>query len=139
MSSIDISYRLLYTIPMNTNDCKKFLAGFFTRNVTIIPAYISKDDPDLPATVKDARNAKKWKRRYKCTPGKGDYEFRYYILYPENGTVDRYGEPTTGVRRRTSEFVSERAFDLDGTEGAIAFVVLEKEDGTLHLGDYIGD
>ena len=124
---------------MNTNDCKKFLAGFFTRNVTILPAYISANDPDLPATVKDARPAKKWKRRYKCNPGKGDYDFRYYILYPENGTGNRYGEPTQGIHRKPSEFVSERGFDLDGTEGAIAFVVLEKADGTLYLGDYIGD
>jgi len=139
MSSIDISHQLTYTTLMNTNDCKKFLAGFFTRNVTIIPAYISTDDPDLPATVKDARDAKKWKRRYKCTPGKGDYDFRYYILYPENGTVNSFGEPTTDIRRNTKDFVSERGFDLDGTEGAISFVVLEKKDGTLHLGDYIGD
>jgi hypothetical protein len=124
---------------MNTDDCKKFLAGFFTRNLTIIPAYISRDDPDLAATVKDARTVKKWKRRYKCKPGSGDYDFRYYILYTENGTVTRYGEPTLNIHRKPSEFVSERGFELDGTEGAIAFVVLEKADGTLHLGDYIGD
>jgi hypothetical protein len=53
--------------------------------------------------------------------------------------VNSFGEPTTDVRRNTKDFVSERGFDLDGTEGAIAFVVLEKADGTLHLGDYIGD
>ncbi len=122
---------------MSTKDCKEFLAEFFKRN-PVIPGFFgsaAEGDPIL----KDAQTPKKWKRRYKCKPGGGDYEFRDYTLYTEGCAVNRWGDPVPIVKAKLSDYVSERAFDLDDTEGQIAFLVLEKTDGSFDLGDYIGD
>ncbi len=129
---------------MNTNDCRNFLAGFFKRNPTIIPARFG--IPSGHAILKTALNPqmhaidpKNWKRQYKCKPGAGEHTFRYYLLYPDTGGVDEFGEPKHEFRGRPKDYEAERGFELVNTEGAIAFVVLEKKDGTLQLANYIGD
>ena len=122
---------------MNTKDCKEFLAAFFKRN-PIIPGFFGSADEGDPI-LKDAQTPNKWKRRYKCKPGRGDYEFRDYSLYTEGCVINHYGDAMPLVKAELSDYVSERGFDLEGTEGQIAFLVLEMEDGSLHVGDYIGD
>jgi hypothetical protein len=122
----------------STADCKNFLAGFVKNNNSIVVSIFGEVIPDM---IKDASNPKKWKRRYKCAPGKGLYEFDTYTIFDKNVTIKRMGYDGLSNKRPASDFVSERGFYLDPDvyDTGIGFVVLEDTEGNLHLGDYIGD
>jgi hypothetical protein len=113
----------------STADCKRFLEDYFSRNQALIVKILGE--------TADTRQ-KNWKRYSKCSPEKSEYSVSdEYMIYGENAMLSHYGE--TSTYEPVSNFVSERAFFCTPTEGAIAFLVLERPDGTLALGDYIGD
>ena len=126
---------------MNENDCKDFLASFFKNNSHIIleGLFPGMSDEENQQVISDISEPDGWELRYKAKPGCSDYEFREYAIYEDGTKVSRWGEAVPYVKRPLSDFVTEWAFDLEKSEGQVAYVVLEDKEGQLHVGDYIGD
>lgn len=127
-------------MPTTTSDCKKFLANFFGSNPQIINAlYGGQNLNEIHEIQNFATNAKNWKRVYKCNPGNSDYCRDRYSIFRDQVRVNQYCEPVVPFTWPIDDFVSERGFRLEQMEDSVTFVVLEDKNGTLHLGDYIGD
>jgi hypothetical protein len=58
-------------------------------------------------------------------------------VYISSQSFNRYAEPAGRVNFDDIKYT--RGFDMDTADGQIAYLVFEMKDGTLHLGDYIGD
>lgn len=121
----------------STEDCKNFIVDFVKANPSVV---ISIYGEEIDGLVLDATNPKKWKRTYKCKPGGGNYEFDSYEIFSKNEKISKMGYGGTKTYPATG-FVSERGFILDENkyDTGIQFVVVESKDGSLYLGDYIGD
>jgi hypothetical protein len=121
----------------STEDCKNFIVDFVKTNPSVV---ISIYGEEIDGLISDATNPKKWKRTYKCKPGGGNHEFDSYEIFSKNVKISRMGYGGTKTCPAT-EFVSERGFILDDEkyDTGIQFVVVESRNGSLHLGNYIGD
>ncbi len=123
---------------ITTADCKKFIADFERRNPQLEAARFDEDFDEVAALVVNPDN---WKRRYKCragAPGGGyDGQDGPYHFYQDGAAINRHVEPTGTIAM--DQIAWERGFDCDGTDGQVAYKVLETLDGTLLLGEYIGD
>lgn len=122
---------------ITTEDCKEFIAQFQRNNPELeyarFQVNVNTIDSELKSVFMDAQNPKKWKRTYKRKPELS----QRYMAYVSGAPLNSYAEPQEVINSQHIE--SERGFDLIPAEGQIAYIVLEMKDGTLRLGDYIGD
>lgn len=122
---------------ITTENCKEFIAQFQRNNpelvYTLFDVTPNTVDSELKSVFMDAQNPKKWKRTYKRKPELS----RSYMAYVSGAPLNSYAEPQEHINAQHIE--SERGFDLEPAEGQIAYMVLEMKDGTLRLGEYIGD
>jgi hypothetical protein len=130
-------------MPITTQDCKNFIADVIQTNPSIVLSIYGYKDPTAPnaaSLLKDATNPKMWKRLYKCKPGGGNHEFEEYALFSKTKPIIRMGYDAL-PKEDAANFVSERGFILndDIYDTGVCFVVLERPNGALVLGDYIGD
>lgn len=130
-------------MPVTTQDCKNFIADMIQANPSIVLSIYGYKDPtasNAASLLKDATNPKKWKRLYKCKPGGGNYEFEKYSLFSKTTPIARMGYDAQ-PKEDASGFITERGFSLndDVYDTGVCFVVLERPNGELVLGDYIGD
>ncbi|WP_410951119.1 hypothetical protein [Pseudomonas sp. S1(2024)] len=122
------------TSKVSTADCKAFVVDFQRNNPGLergrfgMPA----DAPEAPYAGLD--NVKNWKRVSKTRPVDGEL----YHRYGDTATPFRTnGEARIPVAHADIAWV--RTFDFDPADGQIAYFVFELKDGTLVMGDYIGD
>lgn len=122
---------------ITTENCKEFIAQFQRSNPELEHARfgVTPDtvDSELKSVFVDAQNSKNWKRTYKRKPDLS----QSYMAYVSGAPLNSYAEPQERINAQHIE--SERGFDLNSADGQIAYIVLEMKDGTLRLGDYIGD
>jgi hypothetical protein len=132
---------------------REFLAQFFTENPGMFEGWMDHYDGNEESNeelrqelLEITGNWTNWTLRYKSRPGKGEYELGVrepYMIHKTGIVLNRYGEPVDGSnsweKRPKTDFVWERAFDCEGSDGQIAYVVLEDKEGNLYLGEYIGD
>lgn len=128
-------------MSVTTKDCVNKLVEFFQAEQgkqEIIrlfgfdePKYY--DEPAKEEALKWVTDPKRWKRRYKISPTSPKYD--------EVGYNWRDNEYVTLERRsiNPNDVAFERGFDCDGFDGQVAYMVLELKDGTIEIGDYIGD
>ena len=112
---------------ITTADCKKFLVNFFKNNPAPIIDIYGND-----YALEDSQIEKLWVRDSKCKPGGGNHEMsEYYVCDSSN----KYSY------RPATDFTVERIFrlNLDKYDTAVIFIVLEDVEGTLYLGDEVGD
>jgi len=118
---------------------RKFLAEWFARNPDMYNGW----DVEVHDELKElTNNWENWTLRYKSRPAKGEYGFgtdKPYTIILEGTKVNRYGEAASCEQRPAKDFVWERAFDCEGTDGQIARLVMEDKEGNLYLGENIGD
>ncbi len=119
---------------ISTDDCKKFLINFHANNLHIEKTRfeLTDESPELDLFVKELLSEKNWKRLFKRKP-----EYDETSIYISGVPVNIYAEPQSKVKLEDIKFV--RGFEMIKSDGQIAYLVLEMKDGTLHLGDYIGD
>lgn len=124
---------------ITTEDCKKFIVQFQKDNPDlerdrfgIEPTETLSTNPDLQF-LSDCLLEKNWKRLFK-TKFNEDYSTGIYVSGQKFGRFDRQA---AYVNENDIRYV--RGFDMDTADGQIAYLVLEMNDGTLHLGEYIGD
>lgn len=130
-------------MPVTTNQCKTFLADIIKANPSVVLSiygYPNTSKESAAQLVSDATNPKQWKRLYKCKPGGGNYEFEEYNLFSKDTPIARMGYDRQ-PKAPAEEFISERGFILNADiyDTGVCFVVLERPNGELVLGDYIGD
>lgn len=122
---------------ITTEDCKEFIAQFQRNNPELEYARFQVNantvDSELKIVFMEAQNSKNWKRTYKRKPDLS----QSYMAYVSGAPLNSYAEPQELINVQHIE--SERGFDLSSADGQIAYIVLEMKDGTLRLGDYIGD
>ena len=125
---------------ITTDDCKKFIVEFHKKNPQLEKVRFGITDDEIDSNnedlefLKDILLEKNWKRLFKRNPEKN---FNETYVYVSGKPVNRYAEPQAKVDFNNIKCV--RGFDMITAEGQIAYLVLEMKDGTLHLGDYIGD
>lgn len=119
---------------ISTDDCKKFLINFHANNLHIEKARfeLTDESPELDLFVKELLSEKNWKRLFKRKPESSETS-----VYVSGRPVNLYAEPQSKVKLEDINCV--RGFEMTKSDGQIAYLVLEMKDGTLHLGDYIGD
>jgi len=127
---------------ITTDDCKKFIVQFQKDNPALERIRFGFDpddniqdtdfDPDCEYFA-DCLNEKKWKRLFKRNPEKEDGT----SVYISGQIFNSYAEPAGSVNFEDIKYT--RGFDMVTADGQIAYLVFEMKDGTLHLGDYIGD
>lgn len=113
---------------ITTEDCRNFLVGLAEKG-TITgpwgPTHPKYDDAYIQAAL---TNPKNWKRSEKRKPDEESYGVQI-------------GDEL--VEEPASNFVWERRFDCidpkKDFDGSVAFIVLERLDGTLALGEDCGD
>jgi hypothetical protein len=125
---------------ITTADCKKFIVQFQKNNPNLersryrlSPQDNVSNDPEYQFLT-DALIEKNWKRIFKTTK---DFDEHSNYVYIDGQLFNRYAEPAGQVNYDDIKCI--RGFDLDSADGQIAYLILEMKDGTLHLGDYIGD
>lgn len=123
---------------ITTDDCKKFITEFHknNRHIEKIRFGITENNSvneDI-RFLSDILLEKNWKRLFKRNP---ERNFNENCVYVTGQTVNSYAEPQSHVNFNDIKCV--RGFDMITADGQIAYLVLEMKDGTLHLGDYIGD
>ena len=122
---------------ITTENCKEFIAQFQRKNpellCTLFAVTPNTVDSELKSVFMDSQNPKKWKRTYKRKPNLS----QSYMVYVSGAPLNSYAEPQELINSQHIE--SERGFDLESADGQIAYMVLEMKDGTLRLGEYIGD
>lgn len=120
---------------ITTDDCKEFIVNFQKNNPDLernrFGIINSTEDNDLDYLT-DVLNKKNWKRIFKRKA-----EFFENIVYIDGNHINKYAEPQGTVDFDNIKCV--RGFDMITADGQIAYLLLEMNDGTLHLGDYIGD
>ena len=122
---------------ITTAHCKQFIADFHKANPQIETARFTTPHNPIDAETRQiilaTTEPKNWKRISKNKP---DPDEKYHA-YIDGAAVNRYAEPQEYI---PSELIAcERGFDLELADGQVAYRVLELKDGTLRLGDYIGD
>lgn len=124
---------------ITTDDCKKFIADFQSRN-QIERARFDVDNPrrdydfeENMKMVESTKNPKNWIRIYKKRPS-DEEDYRYYV---DGANLNRYAEEQAEIDMSKIEW--ERAFELKDSEMAVAYMLYELKDGTLLLGNFIGD
>jgi hypothetical protein len=116
---------------VSTDDCRKFIVAFETANPQLEAARFTDEwDSDQRAALLIFSN---WKREHKIRPPKDET----YSVYVEGQEINRYAEAAAKIA--SSEIAWERKFNCCPFEGQVAYLVLEKHDGTLLLGNYVGD
>lgn len=125
---------------ITTQDCKEFIANFQARNPQLEQARFNpkEGDWDYEETIKLLKSAiiaKNWKRLYKKNPD--PEENPIYSYYKDGCSVNRFADSYGEIDN--SDVKCERGFELENSDGQIAYMVLELQDGTLLLGEYIGD
>lgn len=124
---------------ITTEDCKKFIAQFQKDNPDLERARFGIKPEETVETnrdiqyLQDCLNPKNWKRLFK-TKFNEDYSTGIYI---SGQKFDRYDRMAGYLKEEDIRYV--RGFDMENAGGQIAYLVLEMNDGTLHLGEYIGD
>lgn len=125
---------------------RKFLAQFFLDNPGMFDGWWDDDEEGQAARVEVNRlitDWENWTLRYKSRPGKGEYGLGhsepYTIILSGDGKLNRWGEAEFHEQRPKTDFAWERAFECEGTDGQIAYIVMEDKEGNLHLGESIGD
>lgn len=127
-------------MTVTTEQCRAFIADFEKRNPQIEEArfYDAWGNNNLVEIHKMTNNPKNWKRMGKARPGcnyfSGDGP---YMIYIDGAPVNKWAEPQGRID--FSEIAWERGFNCVPLDGQVAYMVLEKHDGTLLLSDYIGD
>ena len=113
---------------ITTEDCKRFLVDAVSRDSSIVLEFW---DDEASEVIKDATNAKKWKRMSKQNPK--DCQLFHYNGY----FVDHKGNSSVAVE----DVACVRTFALDpeNYDSALAYLVLECKDGSLVLGENVGD
>lgn len=124
---------------ITTDDCKKFIAQFQKDNPAlerirfgIKPEETIETNRDLQY-LQDCLDPKNWKRLFKRKMTDEDSN----SIYVSGQSFNRYAATISRVRDEDVRYV--RGFDMDKASGQIAYLVLEMNDGILHLGEYIGD
>lgn len=121
-------------MPVTTEQCRAFIADFEKRNPQIEEARFGSGGDEEDDEVQAATcNPKNWKRLHKTRPEQ-DFPYMFYV---DGQSVNYYAEPSTSISE--SEIAWVRGFTCVPSEGQIGYLVLEKHDGTLLLGNYIGD
>lgn len=119
---------------ITTADCKRFLISEITRNPQII-LDIYEGFHETDNLLSTALVEKKWKRTEKFKPTGEHYrvEDSYRLWSPLKGP-QRDEVPAEAL-------AAIRVFHLDPDQfdDSVGFMVLENKDGTLVLGEYIGD
>lgn len=124
---------------ITTDDCRNFIAKFQKDNPElelvrfgIKPEETIETNSDLKY-LQDCTNPKNWKRLFK-TKMNDEYSLGVYV----SGQTFSYHDRTAAyVKEENVRYV--RGFDMIHASGQIAYLVLEMNDGILHLGEYIGD
>ncbi len=135
---------------ISTDDCRKFLADFCTRNPSVVTAIFYSARKPLDAEQQQhcdslarwAATPRLWKRskKYKVHSDasylSGDETVH---IYDTDVSVQRSGYD--GTREVPNTFIWARDFYLneDELEGQVGFTVLEDAGGQLYLGPYCGD
>lgn len=124
---------------ITTDDCKKFIAQFQKDNPElerirfgIKPEETIETNSDLQH-LQDCLDPKNWKRLFKRKLTDEDG----LGIYVSGQQFNKYAQTNRYVREEDVRYV--RGFDMENASGQIAYLVLEMNDGTLHLGEYIGD
>ncbi len=126
---------------ITTEDCKKFIVQFQKDNPNLekIRFGLSQNDSRLNnheyKFLEDCFQTKNWKRLFKTKPNEDEYDCS--VIYISGQPINRFADPHGKVNINDIKYV--RGFDMVTADGQIAYLVLEMNDGTLHLGDYIGD
>lgn len=125
---------------ITTADCKKFIVDFQMKNPNLErirfglnPNDNVESNPDYQF-IKDILVEKNWKRLFKMKPDPDEHS---NVIYVSGQMFNRFAEPISQVSWNDIKYV--RGFDMVTADGQIAYLVLEMKDGTLHLGEYIGD
>lgn len=125
---------------ITTADCRKFIVSFQAKNPELErirfglkPSDNVESNPDYQF-IKDILVEKNWKRLFKMKPDPDEHS---NVIYVSGQMFNRFAEPISQVSWNDIKYV--RGFDMVTADGQIAYLVLEMKDGTLHLGEYIGD
>lgn len=123
---------------IDTNLCRKFIVQFQKTNPHIEHARFggSLSHEDKQALL----NEKNWKRRSKVKPYASTsthMPMDVYSIYVNGRAVNKYAEPHSKIS--ASEIAWERQFTCDYFEDQVSYLILEKHDGTLLFGDFVGD
>jgi hypothetical protein len=120
---------------INTEDCKRFIARVVSQNTSLC-GFLGLDSQGIAS----AADPKEWKRLHKCSVAKSEHAESFgegYMIFEPGCSVNRFGE--TRQFEPASHFTVERGFDFVKGDGQVAFLVLERPNGELALGNYIGD
>lgn len=132
---------------ISTEDCRKFLVDFFTKNPSVVTSIFYSGSLSTGEQIardelaRWATNPKLWKRARK-------YKVQSPNSWISDDTIDIYDASTPvrrsgydGTKNVNNTFVWAREFYLneDQLENQVGFVVLEDEKGNLALGPYCGD
>jgi hypothetical protein len=122
-----------------TADCKKFLVDFHAKHPDFLHVYTEFGMVELDEQMRsDAAVASNWKRAWKGKPTK-DASYPYWPegrVYADGDIVDVAKADAVAA----DELSSVRIFELKPAvyETNVAIMVLEKKDGSLLLGEYVG-
>lgn len=126
---------------INTADCKKFLTDMIAKDPSIVLdagaiewfdfETEQEEQKQRQRFMRDATNPAKWRRISKQRANPHDLSVH----------DDHYGGYRGGLRVPVNDVSYVRIFALDPQhyDSAVAFMVLELKDGSLFLGEYIGD
>lgn len=117
------------------DDCKIFIADFESRNPQIERARF--DDEWTTKIAALTTDPTQWEFLFEAPSGCGPYDMDHYSYYGDGEPVNRHIDAQHQIS--LVEIAREIAVSVRDLDGQIAYLVLEKHDGTLLLGNYIGD
>ena len=124
---------------ITTDDCKRFIVQFQKDNPKLELTRFGITEQDNVSNNRDCSYLtdclieKNWKRLFKRKPDEDDG----VSVYISGQSFNRYAEPAGRVNFK--DIKCTRGFNMETAETQIAYLVFEMNDGTLRLGDYIGD
>ena len=126
-------------MAITTAQCKKFLVDFFRQSGGLISG-IYGVETGAEALV-DALQEKNWKRESKCKPQRESSRCSEYEFFPQGMDSARGPHYCRLQPLNVDDIAMERVFTLlpEKYDDGVAFVVFEMKDGTLCLGQYVGD
>ncbi len=124
----------------STANCREFIVNFQIENPQIEEARFGEMDGE---SLEALHNPNNWKRIYKVRPDSETdmHEPREddYSVYTDGCIINRHAETEYKTYLAPKDVAWERRFECKPFDGQVAYLILEKHDGTLVFGPYVGD